>query len=310
MNYYVGIDLGGTFIKGGAVRRNGKIIKFDYVPTRVSSGVQVVLSDIEALIEKLIGGLKGRLMGIGIGVPGIVDGKKETVVLAPNLNWSNVPVTKRLEEKFGCPVTISNDANVAGLGEAKFGSAKKYKTSIFLTLGTGIGSAIIINGKLFEGNASAGAEIGHMIIQKGGHPCACGNRGCFETYASATALVRDTVEAMENDKSSKMWDDVGSTDKVNGKTAFAHYHDDATAKKVVDNYLENLATGVINIANIFRPEAIILGGGLSKEGAFLSESVQKLLDEHIYAVDLGPKVEVMLASVKEAGVVGAASLNM
>lgn len=309
MNYYIGIDLGGTFIKGGAVGKNGKIIRFESVATRVSDGAEIVLSDIESLIEKLINGLKGRLMGIGIGVPGLVDGKKEAVVLAPNINWENVPVTNRLKEKFGCKVAISNDANVAGLGEAKFGNAKKYKTCVFLTLGTGVGSAIIIDGKLFEGNASAGAEIGHMIIEKGGRKCACGNRGCFETYASATALIKDTVEAMKNDPSSKMWS-VGDIEKVDGKTAFSYYNEDATAKKVVDNYLNNLAVGVINVANIFRPEAIILGGGISKEGSFLSESVQKLLDKNIYAIDLGPRVEVMLASVKEAGVVGAASLNM
>ena len=309
MNYYIGIDLGGTFIKGGLVRKNGTIVKFDYVPTRVASGVQVVLSDIEALIEKLTDKMNGKLAGIGIGVPGIVDGKKESVVLAPNLNWKNVPVTKRLEKRFNCPVDISNDANVAGLGEARFGAGSKYKNSIFLTLGTGIGGAIIIDGKLFEGNGAAGAEIGHMIIHAGGNPCACGSHGCFETYASATALIRRTVEEMEKHKESKMWQD-GSTDKVNGKTAFSHYHDDETAKKVVDEYLENLSVGVINMANIFRPEAIILGGGVSKEGPFLSESVQKLLDKSIFAGKLGPKVEVVLASLKEAGVIGAASLNM
>ena len=309
MKYYIGIDLGGTFIKGGIVDEKGEIVKFARVPTQSSQPAEFVLNDIERLIEDLKEGFDGEISGIGMGIPGLVDGTNSNVVIAPNLHWKNVPVADRFAKKFGCKVKLSNDANVAGLGEARFGPGAKYKTSVFLTLGTGVGGAIIIDGKLYEGNACAGAEIGHMIIRAGGNQCACGNKGCYETYASASALVRETKKAMQADKSSKMWE-VGSLDNVNGKTAFDYYEIDLTAKKAIDEYVENLTIGIINIANIFRPEAVILGGGVAKQGENLTDRVDKLLKAGIFAGTLGPEVKVLSASLKEAGVVGAASLNM
>ncbi|MBP5177105.1 MAG: ROK family protein [Clostridia bacterium] len=309
MKHYAGIDLGGTYIKGGIVDENGEIVKFGRVPTQAQQSADVVLGDIEGLIEDLLEGFDGKISGIGMGIPGLVDGSSSNVVLAPNLHWKNVPVADRLTKKFGCVTKLSNDANCAGLGEARFGTGAKYKTSVFLTLGTGVGGAIIIDGKLYEGNACAGAEIGHMIIRAGGNRCACGNKGCYETYASASALIRETKKAMQADPASKMWE-VGSLDSVGGKTAFDYYEIDLTAKKVVDEYVANLSTGIINIANIFRPEAIILGGGVAKQGKTLTDKVQALLNEGIFAGTLGPKVKVLSASLKEAGVVGAASLNM
>jgi len=309
MRYYVGIDLGGTFVKGGLVDEKGEIIRFDSIPTRVEQPYDVVLSDIEGLISKLIEGNESSVCGIGMGVPGLVDATRNNIVIAPNLHWRNVPVGERLRKKFGCNVILSNDANVAGLGEARFGPGAKYGTSIFLTLGTGVGGAIIIDGKLYEGNACAGAEIGHMIIRAGGNQCACGNRGCYETYASASALVRETKKAMQANPNSKMWE-IGSLDAVCGKTPFDYYKTDKSAKKVVDTYIKNLTTGIINIANVFRPEAVILGGGVAKQGAFLTDKVERLLKKGIYGGELGPEVKVLTASLKEAGVVGAASLNM
>ena len=309
MEFYVGIDLGGTYIKAGLVNTKGEIIKFARIPTQSSQPAEVVLNDIEMLIKELLEGQKGKLCGIGIGIPGLVDGTRKNVVIAPNLRWKNVAVAERYERKFGCVTTLSNDANCAGLGEARFGPGSKYRTSVFLTLGTGVGGAIIIDGKLYEGNACAGAEIGHMIIRAGGNQCACGNKGCYETYASATALVRDTKKAMEADKQSKMWE-VGSLDSVSGKTAFDYYEIDLSAKKVVDTYVENLTIGIVNIANIFRPEAVILGGGIAKQGANLTDRVEKLLKASIFAGNLGPQVKILSASLAEAGVVGAASLNM
>ena len=309
MEYYVGIDLGGTYIKGGLVNTKGEIIKFARIPTQADKPAEYVLDDIERLIEDLLEGQSGKLMGIGMGIPGLVDGTRKNVVIAPNLHWKNVTVAARYEKKFGCVTTLSNDANCAGLGEARFGPGAKYSSSVFLTLGTGVGGAIIIDGKLYEGNACAGAEIGHMIIRAGGNQCACGNKGCYETYASASALVRETKKAMQANKNSKMWE-VGSLDNVSGKTAFDYYEIDLTAKKVIDEYVENLTIGIINIANIFRPAAVILGGGVSKQGANLTDRVDKLLKAGIFAGNLGPEVKVLTASLTEAGVVGAASLNM
>ena len=309
MKYYVGIDLGGTFIKGGVVNEKGEIVKFERIPTRTELGADFVISDIENVIKQLVGEVGEKVEGVGIGVPGLIDSKKGEVVMSGNLKWKNVMIKDRLQPHFSFPVRIANDANAAGLGEIKFGSGKKYSTSVFLTLGTGVGSGIVIDGKLFEGNRSAGAEAGHMIINVGGNQCTCGNKGCFETYASATALIRETVAAMLNDRTSKMWE-VGSIENVNGKTAFDYYDKDESAKKVIDEYVKNLSIGIINIANILRPEAIIIGGGVAKQGKNLSDRVQKLVDAGIFARELGPRVDVLTASLEEAGVVGAASLAM
>lgn len=309
MQFYVGIDLGGTFIKGGLVSYRGEILKFERVPTRVQDGSAAILSDLDKMIETLVKGLKGKLMGIGIGIPGLVDSKRENVVIAPNLGWKNVEVADALKEKYACPVVLANDANAAGLGEAKFGSGAKYDSSVFLTLGTGVGSAIILNGKLFEGNCSAGGEVGHMIIRAGGNQCACGRCGCYETYASATALIRETKKAMLENRTSKMWE-IKSVDNVCGKTPFDYYNTDETAKKVVDEYVENLTIGILNVANILRPQAILLGGGIAKQGKFLTEKVDRLLKQWIYAGELGPEVKILTATLDEAGVIGAASLNM
>lgn len=309
MKHYIGIDLGGTFIKAGLVADSGEIVKFATVPTRVADGADTVLSDIESLINGLISGLDGKIEGIGIGVPGLVDGEKRNVVYATNLGWKNVPVAEQFERAFSCPVRLCNDADAAGLGEAKFGAGGKFSSSIFLTLGTGVGGAIIIDGKLYSGNQSAGGEIGHMLLKKGGRKCNCGNRGCYERYASATALVADAVAAMKKDPSSRMWE-VGDISKVCGKTAFDFYDLDATAKLVVDKYLDNLTAGIVSLCNVLRPQAVVLGGGIAKQGRFLTDKVQERLDKLIFAADVTPRVTVLTASLKEAGVIGAASLNM
>ena len=309
MKYYVGIDLGGTFIKGGIVDEKGTIVRFERVPTRTELGADFVISDIENVIKKLVNDLGEKVEGIGVGIPGLIDSQKGEVVMSGNLRWKNVMIKDKLQPQFDYPVKIANDANAAGLGEIKFGSGKKYSTSVFLTLGTGVGSGIVIDGKLYEGNRSAGAETGHMIIHRNGKQCTCGNKGCFETYASATALIRETVAAMLNDRTSKMWE-IGSIENVNGKTAFDYYDKDEAARKVIDEYVNDLAIGIINIANILRPEAVIIGGGVAKQGKNLTDRVQNLVDEGIFARELGPRVIVLTASLEEAGVVGAASLVM
>ena len=309
MNYYVGIDLGGTFIKSGLVGEDGKIIRFERIPTRASLGAHAVLDDIDMLIGRLSEGVEGGVKGVGIGIPGLTDEENKSALVAPNLKWKNVPVADELIKKYSCPVRLLNDANAAGLGEARFGSAMNYKTSVLLTLGTGVGGAIVIDGKLYEGNKCAGGEIGHMIIRAGGRKCNCGNFGCYETYASATALIRNTVEAMEKHPESKLWE-VGGTDKVNGKTAFDYYGVDKTAERVVDDYVDDLTIGIINIANILRPEAVVLGGGVAKQGKVLTDMVERRLDSGVFAASVTPKVKILTASLEEAGVVGAASYVM
>ena len=192
----------------------------------------------------------------------------------------------------------------------KFGAAKGMEDAVLITLGTGVGGGIVVEGELLEGNKSAGAELGHMVISANGEQCTCGRKGCLEAYASATALIRDTKRAMEAHKDSKMWE-IGSLDKVTGKTAFDYKNSDPYAKEVVDTYIENLAFGITNIANIFRPEAVLLGGGVCAQGDELVKPLQAIVDRDIFAGDLGPRVPIRIAELENsAGVLGAAALLM
>ncbi|MBR1868416.1 MAG: ROK family protein, partial [Clostridia bacterium] len=193
--YYVGIDIGGTFIKGGIVNDDGEIIVYNKVPTEVGKGERQVLSNIVGLITTLLksAGMQTRdIEGVGMGVPGMIDSKSGVVVFSNNLKWKNFHIADVIEKEVGVKVKIANDANVAALGEAKFGAGKEFEDNIMLTLGTGVGGGIVIGNKLLEGNKSAGAELGHMVIEEGGELCSCGRKGCLEAYASATALIRET----------------------------------------------------------------------------------------------------------------------
>ncbi len=309
--YYLGIDLGGTFIKGGIVDKTGKILLEDKIPTERNLGGERVAQNIAKLCNILLEKANmsaENIVGVGIGSPGIINSRKGEVTYSCNLGWENYNVSAVVEKLTSLPVRIANDANVAALGETKFGVGKKYRNTVMLTLGTGVGGGIVIDGKLFEGNQSAGAEMGHSVIVAGGEQCGCGRRGCLEAYASATALIRDTKRAMENDKNSKMWE-IGSLDKVSGKTAFDYKDCDETAKSVVDNYISKLGVGITNIANVFRPEAIILGGGVCAQGDNLIKPLKEFLAREIYAGDKGPSVEILIASLENsAGLLGAAAL--
>ena len=311
--YYVGIDLGGTFIKGGIVDDLGNIIYQDKVPTESENGADRVALNIANLAKMLLektGLSADDVEGIGMGVPGMIDSKAGNVIYSNNLKWKDFRIGEKVRQLTGLRVKIANDANVAALGEAKFGAAKDYEDVVMLTLGTGVGSGIVAEGKLLEGNKSAGAELGHMVIVNGGEQCTCGRKGCLEAYASATALIRDTKRAMEAHKDSKMWE-IGGLDKVTGKTAFDYMDSDPYAKEVVENYIGYLACGITDVANIFRPETVLLGGGVCAQGDTLVKPLQKLLDKDIFAGALGPQVPILVAELgNSAGLLGAAALLM
>lgn len=311
--YYIGIDLGGTFIKGGIVDDCGGIVVRNKIPTESHKGDRGVTENIVKLCRMLLEDANlttDDVVGVGMGVPGMIDSERGVVVYSNNLDWEDFSIAKEVEKALGLPVKIANDANVAALGETKFGCGKDYKNSVMLTLGTGVGGGIVIDGKLFEGNRSAGAELGHSVIVAGGERCTCGRRGCLEAYASATALIRDTRRAMEADKSSKMWE-CGSLDAVTGKTPFDYYETDDAAKAVVDNYIEKLGVGITNLANELRPEIIILGGGVCSQGEKLTKPLQDYLDSEIFAGTRGPIVKIMIAQLEnDAGLLGAAALFM
>lgn len=313
--YYIGIDLGGTNIKAGIIDDTGKILAQGSVKTNAKRPYREIIEDMAHLAIKLAGDkkldLKTDIGGIGVGSPGSIDSEKGIITYSNNLDWHDVHVIEELKKYLpDTPVYIANDANVAALGEAMFGAGREYGDSVLITLGTGVGGGIVIWDKMFEGNRSAGAEIGHMVIEVGGKPCTCGRRGCFEAYSSATALIRDTREAMRRHTSSAMWQYAGDLDRVDGTTAFeCAKKGDPAAQAVVDNYIMYLGEGIVNIANVLRPEVIMLGGGVSAQGDNLVKPLQRYIDANAYGGKKGPRVLIMIAKLgNDAGIVGAACL--
>ena len=253
---------------------------------------------------------KSEIVGIGIGCPGIIDSDNGIVVFAGNLDLKDFILSREISKATGFKVKLTNDANAAALGEAKFGAGSKYKNSILVTLGTGVGGGIVIEGKLFEGGKSAGTEIGHTVIIENGLKCTCGRKGCFERYSSASALMEQTREAMEGNRNSEMWKEYDLS-TVTGKTPFSFYDKDLTAKLVVDKYISHLACGIINLANVFRPEVIMLGGGVSEQGEVITKPLQKILDKELMGGTAYAPVKVVKASLgSKAGSYGAAALFM
>ena len=309
--YYIGIDLGGTFIKGGVVSKKGELLLTSQVETQADKGPDCVAKNIITVINNLIRGFslnKTDIIGVGLGLPGIVDCEKGIAVCSHNLNFDNYPIVEKIEKEVNLTVKIANDANLAALGESLFGYSKGCKNVVMLTLGTGVGGGAIIDGKMLLGNNSAGAEFGHSVIVYNGNQCNCGRKGCLESYVSATALIKQTKEAMINNKKSKMWK-VGSIDNVNGKTAFDYKDTDETACQIVENYINYLACGILNIINVFRPETVILGGGISNQGESLFKPLQEIVDREMFASDKTPKVKIISAKLgNNAGVLGSVGL--
>ena len=311
MNKYLGIDIGGMTVKGILTAGNGKVFGEGSVPTDSDKGAETMCGNIAKLIAELMTGVdKSEIVGVGVGCPGLIDSKNGVVVFAGNLNLKNFPLSEKIEKRCGFRVKLTNDANAASLGEAKFGAGSNYENSILITLGTGVGGGIIINGKLFEGGKSAGTEIGHTVIVENGLKCTCGRKGCFERYASARSLMEQTKEAMEGNRNSEMWKGY-DLETVTGKTPFEYYESDLTAKLVVDKYISHLACGILNMINVFRPEVVMLGGGVSEQGEALTKPLQKIIDAELFGgTDYAPVKIVKAKLGSRAGAFGAAALFM
>lgn len=247
---------------------------------------------------------------IGIGSPGMIDSENGIIEFAGNLDFVDVPMAKLVGAITGIPTFIENDANAAAYGEFVAGAGKGCKSFIAITLGTGVGSGIIVDGKLIKGASSATGEMGHIVIEVDGAPCTCGRKGCFEVYASATGLIRMTKEAMEADKNSIMWQ-MCKDSHVSGRTAFeAMRAGDNAGKQVVDKYIKYLAAGVANAINIFAPEVICIGGGVCNEGDALMIPLIKAVREEQFGGIERNKTEICRATLgNDAGIIGAAFLN-
>ena len=315
MKHYIGIDLGGMSAKGAIFGEDGALIQKKSVATKPEDGFEGTVDKMAALCKELAaeaGVALESVEAIGMAVPGYIDVTTGVVVRWANYGWVKVPLGEKMREKTGvAEIKMSNDANVAALGEAKFGAGKDYGSSILITLGTGVGGGIIVDGKLLEGYKSAGAEVGHMVICEGGALCTCGRHGCLEAYTSASALIRLTKWKMQLDLTTKMWEIAGGKlENVDGKTAFlAARAGDARGKEIVDEYVEHLAVGLANLANVLRPEAILLGGGVSNEGEYLFAPLRAAVEKKLYtSVEFVPlKIEKATLG-NDAGIWGAYAL--
>lgn len=310
--YKLGIDLGGTNIAVGVVNKNNKIIAKTSVPTFLPASPEIIVKKIVNAsmdcLKKANLTLK-NISAIGLGTPGAVDSKNGIVLFANNLDFNNVPLGSMLKKEFGMPVFCENDANAAAYGEYLV-TDKKEDTLVAITIGTGIGGGVIIDGKLYSGNKYSGGELGHMVINFEGNLCSCGRHGCYETYASASALIRQTKEAMQKDLLSKMWELCeGKIDNVTGKTAFDGVRlNDKTAKEVVEQYADYISIGLVDIINTFGPATICISGGVSKEG----EPLIKLINKHIKLNNpVNCQTTVCIAKLdNDAGIIGAANLDL
>ena len=308
----IGIDIGGTSIKGAAVDSNGRVYDKFSMPFVKGEPGEVTIRKLADLVKEYIAAqhLEGKIAGIGIGSPGTLDVEHGIVNYANNLGWNELPVAQLMQETLPYDVRLTNDANAAALGEAKFGAGKSYETVIMLTLGTGVGGGIIINGKLFEGNQGKGGELGHTVVQVDGEPCTCGRKGCLEAYASATALIREAKKAMLSNKRSLMWKISPEIELVGGKVTFeAATQGDKSAIKVLNNYIKYLGEGILNYCNIFRPNVIVLSGGIANAGAALFDPLNEYVKERNYGYKATPEVKIVPAELGyDSGKIGAAAL--
>ena len=313
--YRLGIDLGGTNIVAGVVDENFNIVATAKRKTNCPRPAEEIVNDMAEISLEAISkaGIKVEdIESAGVGSPGSINPTDGVVVYSNNLGFFNLELSKLLKEKTGIDFYLDNDANAAAYGELIAGAGKGVNNFVMITLGTGVGGGAIIDGKMLTGSNYAGGELGHTVIDINGQMCSCGRQGCFEAYASATALIRQTKQAMVKYPNSIMWDIVkGNIDAVNGLTAFdAMRKGDEAGKAVVDKYIYYLSVGISNMINIFQPEILCIGGGVSKEGDNIIVPLQKMVDGENYARLMEKKAVIKAAELgNDAGIIGAAYLG-
>ncbi len=311
---FIGIDLGGTNIRAGIVTGDGEILHQTSMKTQASRSSDEVIADIIGLVKKVLvehGTDIKEIKSIGLGSPGAIDHDNGVVIFAGNLNWEKIPLKKKMEEAFGIPAFVSNDANIAAFAEYLFGAGQNRKSLYLVTLGTGVGGGYVLDGKIQAGYHGVGAEIGHMILVPNGKLCTCGNRGCLERYASASAIIDMGKEAMEKEPNGEIAKKAGNDpENLSGKLIIDLAKEgDETALRVFGDYARYLAYTTINIINVVDPEVIIFGGGVSKAGDFLLDAIKKEVKPRIFFKQ-APYSEIVLSQMgDEAGIIGAAFLG-
>ncbi len=312
--YRIGIDLGGTNIVAGVVDDEFRIVATAKCKTRIPRPAEEIVVDMARMAKEAVqnaGLTMADIAYVGVGSPGTCNADTGIVEYSNNLQFEKLPLRDMLGGMLDKAVYIENDANAAALGEALAGAAKGAQSCVCITLGTGVGGGIIIDGKIYGGFNFAGAELGHTVIMVDGELCTCGRFGCWEAYASATALINQTRRAMVNHPDSAMWSIAEDLDKVNGRTAFDGMRaGDAVAAQVVDTYIKYIATGLINVINIFQPEVLCIGGGICKEGDPLLKPLAAHIERERYSKYSSHQTRLCVATLgNDAGIIGAAFLG-
>ena len=319
--YTIGIDLGGTNIAAGIVDEQYNIVVKDSVPTNAKRPADEITADMAALCRKLCKDAKISLSDIefvGMATPGTANRASGVIEYANNLPFFMYPMCEKLSGMLdGTKVLIENDANAAAKAEAMAGVAKDAKYSVMITLGTGVGGGIVLDGQVYSGFNFAGAELGHIVIEKDGRPCSCGRKGCWEAYSSATGLInmtRDKIEECRKTGRTTLMEKMisGDLDHISGKTSFsAAKQGDEAGAEVVNEYIDYLACGLANIINIFQPDVLSIGGGICREGDYLLNPLNERVFKEVYTKDREPKTKLMIAALgNDAGIIGAAALGI
>lgn len=316
MSYYIGVDVGGTNIACGVVNENCEIIARSKIKTNSSGNSLEYLDVLKVIKSAIIAACEDAkisvsdVKSIGVGSPGVCNSDSGIVENCSNLGFNNSPIKADLEKEFGVKVYLDNDANAAAFGEFSAGAAKGTRNAVVITLGTGVGAGIVIDGKIYRGSNFAGGEIGHTVIVVDGLPCGCGRKGCFEAYSSATGLVKMTLKAAENHPESLINELIKRDGKCSARTAYkAMKAGDLTAKSVTDDYVKYLACGITNVINTFQPEILCIGGGVCNEGDTLMIPLKKAVKEQIYSKNSEKNTEIAVCSLgNDAGIIGAAML--
>lgn len=306
--YRIGIDLGGTNIAVGIVDETHRIAAAERAPTRWQNGADALLDDIAACVDRALtrGGLAlSDCAGAGIGVPGTCDTARGVVRYAHNIGWDGVPVTAALTRRLGLPAFLANDADCAALGEVTAGAAKGCGSALMITLGTGVGGGFVAGGRIWSGVGGLGGEYGHMRIAMDGEACTCGQRGCWEAYASATALIRQAKEAASAHPESAL-----NSVALSGRTIYAAAASgDPAAQAVTAQYARYVGVGLVNFINALFPEVVLLGGGVSGAGEALLAPVRDYVRAHAFVRDAALLPEIRAAALGgDAGIIGAAAL--
>ena len=315
MKYYIGIDLGGTNIVAGVVDEQYNILAKASTKTNCPRPDREIARDMAKMAIQAVENAKltmDQIEWIGIGTPGIANSRDGIIEYSNNLGFVNTPMVKYIQEDIDKPVFVENDANAAAYGEFVAGAAKGANNAVCITLGTGVGGGIIIDGKIYAGSNFAGAEIGHTVISVDGPQCTCGRKGCFEVFSSATGLIRMTKESMAKNPDSSMHKLVAErSGKVSARIAFdAMRMGDAAAKAVVNDYIKYLAAGITNTINTFQPDILCIGGGVCNEGDALLLPVKELVAKEVYTRNSKQNTQIVIAKLgNDAGIIGAAFLG-